>query len=923
MKLFSHFFLFAGCLLHGLSAPAQTAARSVNPEKAADGMIVNAGGVCVKAEVWASNIIRIAAAKDRAFFSNATPATQVRRREKAEWKVSSRDGAAILSTAAAEVRVDMATGAVAFFNSRGEAVLAEKPGGRQIVAARVQDEDTQHIEQQWQPNAGESLHGLGQLQFGVMDIKGYDLDLWQHNTCVVVPLLVSSRGYGIYWDNLSFSRFGDLRPWEDIPGACLCDDQGNPGALSTHRMTAAELGRDRTAHPEPAWTCWSGSLVPQQTGDHQIRIYSNGGTKMWLDGNLLVDHWRQNWLTENDQVKVHLEAGHHYSLRIEHGGDQATTIHWSWKTPSSDNSTTLWSEVGDGVDYYFIYGPEIDKVIAGYRQITGRASMMPEWAFGLWQSRQRFETAQQGLDVLNGYRRRGIPLDNLVQDWQYWKPDSWGSHEFDPARFPDPDGWIKAIHDLHAHVMISVWGKFYPGTSNFNALQAAGYLYQPNLDEHVHDWINHPFTFYDAFNPGARKLYWDQINRALFAKGIDTWWEDATEPDLTDSPPTLENSRAHIKTTAMGTASRVINAYALMNSMGIYEGQRGAATNQRVFVLTRSGFGGIQRYATATWSGDTTSTWTGLKKQIAAGLGYSISGTPYWSMDSGGYTMFRRFSERPNPQDLDEWNELNTRWFQFAAFCPFTRLHGELRHREPWEYGGDDSPASHTIVKFDHLRYRLLPYIYSLAGAAALDDGTLMRPLVMDFPRDPVAREITDQYMFGPAFLVAPVTEYQARKRPVHLPETKGGWYDFWTGTNLPGSQTIDAPAPFDASPLYIRAGSIIPAGPDLQYTGEKPADPVTLCIYAGADGAFSLYEDDGLTYACDKGAFARIPIRWDDAKKTLTIGKREGSFPGMLQSRTFNIVLTQAGKPSACSFDAAADKTIRYSGTSVTETFK
>ncbi|MGA2501006.1 MAG: TIM-barrel domain-containing protein, partial [Tepidisphaeraceae bacterium] len=465
---------------------------------------------------------------------------------------------------------------------------------------------------------------------------------------------------------------------------------------------------------------------------------------------------------------------------------------------------------------------------------------------------------------------------------------------------------------------------FYSGTTNFDAMQKGGFLYQPNLKEGLIDWIGFPYTFYDAFNPGARKLFWSQINTALFSKGIDAWWMDATEPDLTPSPPTLEGQRSHMMPTAAGTASREINGYALMNSRGVYEGQRSAAPDQRVFILTRSGFAGIQRYATATWSGDTTATWTGLAKQIPAGLGFCISGLPYWTMDIGGYTMDTRFStDNPTPEATEEWRELNTRWFQFGTFCPLTRLHGELKPREPWTFGGDNHPAYQTIVKFDRLRYRLLPYIYSLAGAMTQDAGTMMRPLVMDFTGDTQAREITDEYMFGPAFLVAPVTAYQARSRNVYLPPTTGDWYDFWTGTSTPGGQTIDAPAPYDSMPLYIRAGSIIPFGPDLQYTGEKPADPITFYVYAGADGAFTLYEDDGRTYGYEKGAFARIPIRWDEKSQTLTIGKREGSFKGMLKQRTFNVVVISKDKPVDFSFAPLPDHTVPYTGKAVKLTFE
>ena len=665
-----------------------------------------------------------------------------------------------------------------------------------------------------------------------------------------------------------------------------------------------------------SWNRWVGELVPPTTGDYQLKIYSNGRIKMWLDGKVVMDHWRQGWLTDNDQIKVHLEAGQHSAIKIESGGDERSTMKLTWKTPTADDSTSLWSEVADGEDYYFVYGPALDQVVAGFRQLTGQASLMPEWAFGLWQSRQRYETDKQSLDVVSEFRHRGIPFDNIVQDWQYWPRNAWGSHEFDPKRFPDPVGWVKALHALHAHVMISVWGKFYTGTTNFGAMQKAGFLYQPNLREGLIDWINYPYTFYDAFNPAARKLFWSQVDTGLFKKGMDAWWMDASEPDLTASPPTLEGQRTHMNPTAMGTASRVMNGYALMNSKGIYEGQRSVAPNQRVFILTRSGFAGIQRYGTATWSGDTTATWTGLAKQIPAGLGFSLSGVPYWTMDIGGYTMEAKFSaDNPTPANAEEWRELNARWFQFGTFCPLTRLHGELKPREPWTFGGDSHPAYQTIVKFDRLRYRLLPYIYSLAGEATQDGGTIMRPLVMDFQNDPAARGIVDEYMFGQAFLVAPVTTYQARSRSVYLPPTSGHWYDFWTGELLASGRTIDAPAPYDSMPLFIRAGSIIPFGPELQYTGEKPADPITLYVYTGKDGTFTLYEDDGLTYGYEKGAFAQIPISWDNEAKTLTIGQREGKFRGMVAKRTFNVVLVTRTKPVGFSFAPKADQTVTYNG--------
>ncbi|MGA2052484.1 MAG: TIM-barrel domain-containing protein, partial [Opitutales bacterium] len=880
-----------------------TAAPTAPPpgavEKQADGIVLPVGGGFLCLQVRADNIIRVAYAAQRSFFSRPSldvlPATSPVPR----WTVKDTLTEVTLTTGQLQARVDRSTGAVTFYDLNGHPLLAEEPGSRTLESAEVQGENTWHVRQAWLPNGDESLYGLGQRQQGMVDIKGFDFDLWQHNTNVVVPFLVSSRGYGVLWDNLSFTRFGDLRPFTAIPADCLVDTTGQPGGLTTGTFSAANpdalQNQTVTANLTLAsggrgngrrirYTRWIGEIVPPATGDYQFQTYSNGGIKVWIDDHLVIDHWRQAWLTDRDQVKIHLEAGHHYPIKIESGGEQTNTMSLLWKTPNPSAATSLWSEVGDGVDYYFVYGPQLDRVIAGYRLLTGQATMLPQWAFGLWQSRQRYETAQQSLDVVLGFRSRQIPFDNIVQDWLYWPENAWGSHEFDPPRFPDPVAWIKAIHDLHAHLMISVWGKFYPGTANFDAMQKDGFLYQPTLDENIRDWVGrggYNYTFYDAFNPGARSLFWQQLNVALFRKGVDAWWMDATEPDVVQpSPATLEEQKHFIGLTALGTASRVLNAYALENSRAVYEGQRSVAPNQRVFILTRSGFAGEQRYSSVTWSGDTTSTWTALAKQIPAGLGFSISGVPYWTMDIGGYTMQSKFSAaNPTPANAAEWRELNVRWFQFGTFSPLLRVHGELQPREMWTLGGDNSPAYLAELKFDRLRYRLLPYLYSLAGAVTQDSYTLMRPLVMDFPRDHDARALTDEYMFGPAFLVAPVTTYQARSRLVYLP-AGSGWYDFWSGNLVPGGQSIEAPAPFDSMPLYIRAGSIIPFGPELQYTGEKPADPITLRIYAGADGQFNLYEDDGLTFDYEKGAFTCILIHWNDASQTLTIGRREGSFP-------------------------------------------
>ena len=899
-----------------------------------DGMNLRLPTGELRIEVLSDAAVRVAFSASPDFFSRTSITRVPLPPQQAHFQIIESNASYTLATDQLRVSVDRQSGAVSFADHAGHPLLNEAPGGRVLDPATVQGDQTFHIQQKWESADGESLYGLGQMQLGTVDIKGYDLDLWQHNTNVVVPFLVSSKGYGIFWDNTSFTRFGDLRPFTTIPAADLFDEKGKEGGVSLAAVdgdTPLTQSADLSLHlpvetdgcdsggarcPHLQKESWAGSILAPTTGEYQFRAYSNGGIKVWLDSKLVMDHWRQNWLTSHDQIRVHLEAGHRYPILIQNDPEQQSTLEFEWKTPPPDDKTSLWSEVGDGIDYDFVYGPSIDKVIAGYRMLTGKATMLPNWVFGLWQSRQRYETAQQSLDVVAQFRQRKIPFDNIVQDWQYWRPDAWGSHEFDPTRFPDPDAWIKAIHAQHAHLMISVWGKFNPNTENAKEMLAHGYLYIPNLKEHILDWIGQPYTFYDAFNPGARKLFWSQIDTHLFSKGIDAWWMDATEPDLLPSPPTLDGQRTHMNPTYLGTGSRMLNGYALENSKGVYTGQREAAPDQRVFILTRSGFAGIQRYSTAIWSGDITSTWTAMAKQIAAGLGASISGLPYWTMDTGGYTMQRKFEQEPmTAANQEEWRELNARWFEYSTFTPLLRVHGELRPREMWTLG-EGSPAYDAELKFDRLRYALFPYIYSMAGWTTQRDYTMLRALVMDFQEDGTARELNDEYMFGPALLVAPITQYQQRSRPVYLPSS-AEWYDYWSGRPA-GSGSIVAAAPYDQIPVFVRAGSIIPYQPDMQYIGEKAADPITLYVYAGANGRFTLYEDEGTTFDYEKGAFSEIPMQWDDGSHTLTIGERSGAFTGMLPQRTFRVLLVSKAHPAGFPFAATAAKNVEYKGAAI-----
>jgi alpha-D-xyloside xylohydrolase len=876
------------------------------------GVTLSLGSGTLKVEVCADNVIRVAAAKDPTFFTRASLITAAKKCVPTSVSTTTDGNLTKLTTARLTVQIDNTTGAVTFLDPSGQTILAESTaGGRTLTATTVQGEATTSVRQEWVPNSDESLYGLGQHQQGLINIKGTDLDLRQYNTEVFIPFLVSSRGYGILWDNTSYTRFGDLTAAVPLPGVT---------------GLYAASGESGDVNPGSGTVNWSGTVTPTVTGDYTFRTYSSGTIQLQINNQTVIDHYRQGWLPSEDIAHVRLTAGTAASVKLQWTADTAVNIvRLLWKPPVANPTTSLWSQVADGIDYTFVYGPSLDDVVGGYRQLTGRASMMPLWAYGFWQCRERYKTAQEISDVLKGYRDRNAPIDNIVQDWQYWTADQWGSHQFDPSRYPDPAGWIKTIHDTyHAHLMISVWPKFYTSTANYEALNAKNFVYKLNVTEGKKDFVGYVFTFYDAFNADARAMVWSQMNTALFAKGVDAWWMDATEPEIVEGPFTslasqLNTNQTHMNPTALGSGARMLNAFALVNSQAVYEGQRTAAPNQRVFILTRNGFAGQQRYSAATWSGDITSTWTAMRKQIPAGLGFSISGMPYWTLDSGGFAVPPRFAATtPTAADTDEWRELNARWFEYATFLPLMRVHGQTPFREIWQFGGDTSAAYAAMLKFDRLRYRLLPYVYSLAGAVTQRAGTILRPLVMDFRTDAAARDVADQYMFGPAFLVAPVTTYKATTRSVYLPATPGGWYLFWTGAPAAGGATISAPAPYDAMPVYVRAGAIVPMGPELQYTDEKPADPITLFVYAGADGTFTLYEDQGTTNDYEKSAFSEIPLQWDDAAKTLTIGDRKGTFPGMLSSRTFQVVRIASGKAVAYPSTTPPDRTVTYTGTAI-----
>lgn len=839
-------------------------------------------------------------------------------------------------------RVSLANGAVAFTDEDGKALLAEDVGAA----------PAQGVSQRFNSGTDEGLFGSGQHQNAQLDLNGEDVELAQHNMDIAVPFVVSTRNYGVLWDNNGITRIGDPKPYGLVSRDLkVVDASGKEGGFTATYSIGGEKKlervekdinyqyiRDRFSWPKEMLTgqepvagappnilpnqavTWEGSLVSEKAGNHKFQLYGSSYFKVWVDGKLVLDRWRQNWAAWYHNFDLPMLAGTPLKVKIEWipDGGYLALLHNDPLPDAERHSLTFTSDVGRAVDYYFVAGENQDEVIAGYRELTGKAVMLPRWAYGFWQSRQRYTNQKELVDTVAEYRKRNIPLDNIVLDWFYWKEDQWGSHQFDKTRFPDPKGMVDAVHKQNAQLMISVWPKFYPGTANYQELDKAGFMYHGNIEAGAKDWVGPGYTnsFYDPYSKAARDIYWRQVHENLNVLGIDAWWMDATEPDV-HSNLDLDSIRARIGPTALGPAENYFNSYPLVHSGGVYEGAR-EANQKRVFILTRSGFAGLQRNAAAVWSGDIASRWDDLYNQISAGVSVSYSGLPNWTYDIGGFASEGRYSNKPKPEDVAEWRELNLRWFQMGAFAPLFRSHGEYPLREIFNLAPAGSEVFDSLVWYDKLRYRLLPYTYTLAADTYHRDGTILRGLAMDFPDDLAARNVRDQYLFGKAFLVAPVYKHQARTRQVYLP-AGADWYDFHTGVLSKGGAGIEAAAPLNRAPLYVRAGSIVPVGPDVQYAAEKPDAPITLLVFTGADGSFDYYEDDGISYAYEKGEFARIPLRYDAAKGVLTIGARTGAYPGMPEKRTFNVRWIKAGAKAPADLDAVVDATAEYGGSEIT----
>jgi alpha-D-xyloside xylohydrolase len=827
-----------------------------------------------------------------------------------------------LATSLMQAQVDRRTGAVRFLDVSGKAFLSETPSGRNLTPITLDGptpEAAYKSSQSFILPKDEGIYGLGQHQDGLLDYRGSMVTLEQVNREVAIPFLVSSRGYGLLWNNPAHTEVAvGATVGIPIPAARLFAADGKPGGLTAEYFNGQDLKNAVAARIDPQvdfdWKAapiaglgqenfsvrWTGFVQAEGGGEYTFTTTSDDGARLWIDGKQVIDDWNIH-AARVDRAMVRLAPHSRHSVRMEYfQGTRDAVARLGWRPPGHSETLTWASEAAETIDYYVFYGPKIDTVEAAYRQATGKAPLPPKWALGYWQSKERYATQQEWLDIASEYRRRGLPIDNLVQDWFYWDPFPWGSHQFDPKRYPDPAAGIAELHDkYHLHLMISVWGKFDPGSpsnpdANFDTMNAHGYLY-PSLGEPAH--------YYDSFNPEARRLYWQLMRDQIYSKGVDAWWLDASEPEL--------DMRGFRRVpTKAGLGARVLNAWPLMHTTAVSQGQRATAPNKRVFILTRSAYAGQQRTGAATWSGDITASWDVLARQIPAGLNFCLSGIPYWTTDIGAF-----FVNYPGGADNPEYRELYTRWFEYGAFCPLFRSHGTSTPREMWRFGPQ---TQQTLLKYDNLRYRLMPYIYSQSWQVTHQGATLMRALVFDFPNDLTARESKDEFLFGPSLLVCPVIQSNVVTRRVYLPKGTS-WIDFWTGQPYSGGETITASAPIDQLPLYVKAGGIIPMGPFLQYTSEKPADPIELRIYGGANGAFTLYEDEGDNTNYERGQYATIPLTWNEKTHALTLGARSGHFPGMPIKRTFHIVWVRSDHGTGVAPASTSDRTVTYDGQAVT----
>lgn len=770
------------------------------------------------------------------------------------------------------------TAVVNFIDKAGKVFLSEKAGSRKLTESSVEGQPCYVAEQSFISPSDEFLFGLGQFQDGHYNLRNVTRKLTQVNSQIAVPFLYSSKGYGILWHQYGLTEFN---PADNA--ITLVKKDTAAGSKGEVEVTTTS-GTQKVSQRE---SLYNGKFSVVKDGEYSLMLdLGNMESRhlLVIDGTPVIEQ-SNLWLPPAASKLVNLKAGEHLVQVV----CKSTNIpKLTWKL--SDNETTFRSINAKSLDYVVFYGKNADEVIASYRNQSGNVPMLPLWAYGFWQCRERYTSGKHLVETVKEFRNRNLPLDVIVQDWQYWGKHGWGVPQFDTSNYPNPDKFIKELHDLNARFSISVWENI-DKKSEVAKDYLSKNLYIPNSP-----WI-------DIYNPETQKTHWNALNKNLFSLGVDSWWMDATEP---------ENDALTGKQTYFGLGDFYRLTYPLFVSKAVYDGQRNTDPNKRVTILTRSAFPGQQRYGTINWSGDIGWSWDTYKRQIVAGLNFNLTGMPYWTTDIGGF-----FRPGRGQYTDAKYHDILTRWFQWGVFNPIFRIHGYQTETEPWKYG---EKVENNMRSMMNLRYRLMPYIYSEAWQVSKKGSTMMRPLVMDFNNDAKAVEQSYQYMFGKSFLVAPVTE-PATTWNVYLPQSTA-WYNFWTGKSFTGGQTITTAAPADKIPVFVKGGSIIPMGKLMLYTGEKPNDTLEIRVYKGADASFNLYEDEGDNYNYEKGKYSIIPFTWSEKMQTITIGDLQGYYKGALTNRVFNIVFVQEGNGGGIE-EGSVKKAVSYSGKKVSVKFK
>ena len=772
------------------------------------------------------------------------------------------------------VSLDKQTGKLTYADKAGKIFLSEKAGTRKLTPDIIQGESCFAVEQSFESAADESIFGLGQFQDGQYNLKNIARRLTQVNTQIAIPFIYSSKGYGLLWHQYGLT---DFNPADNFI-ALQKQEQSTTGNNQMAEVTTTS-GTQKVSQNQ---SLYQGKFNVPADGDYSIFLdLGDMGNRHFvvIDGKPCMDQSNM-WLPPTSGTLVQLKAGEH-DVQVLCKSNNTPKL--SWK--QADNFTTFRSPIAKALDYVVFYGSSADNVIATYRNLSGNAPMFPKWAYGFWQCRERYTSGSHLVETIKEFRKRQLPVDVIVQDWQYWGDRGWGVPQFDEKNYPNPAGFIKELHDLNAHFNISIWSN--PDkNSTIGKEYVAKNRFIPNTK-----WL-------DYFNPETRKEYWNTLKVNMFDNGVDSWWMDAVEPEN----DALKGEKTHI-----GAGDFYRLTYPLMVSQAVYEGQRESSSDKRVCILTRSAFSGQQRYGVINWSGDIGYTWDVFRNQIVAGLNFSITGLPYWTTDIGGF-----FRPGRSQYTDEKYHELLTRWYQWGTFNPIFRMHGYQTETEPWKFG---QKVEDNMRKMLNLRYRLLPYIYSEAWQVTKKGSTIMRPLVMDFNGDTAAVNRQFQYMFGKSILVAPVTESSKTEWNVYLPKA-AGWFDFWTGKLFKGGQKVKTDAPLDRIPLFVKAGSIIPMGKIIQSTAEK-SDTLEIRIYKGANGEFTLYEDEGDNYNYEKGKYSNISFRWNEKNQSLTIGDKQGNYPGSLTKRVFNIVLVSENNGNGIA-QGRSKITVIYSGRNV-----